>query len=448
MAPAPEPGYNLDHEVFCSLAPSGNLVHPRLAIAAAPAATRLQLGRRQQRASSGDGPARGFGAAAQLGRELRSERRERHERRELLRAVDMYIVFDKSGSMGGPREMAYRATAASVRTWTRSGVAGSTRSRLPQLGVVEGSGRAIQFFSAWTTQTAPPRPVRHAGDAAADSHAASNTFDSVLNSNVPGGLHRSRHASRPHVVHGANRRLGTSRSASSSPTATAGLQPEPDGSVGHPRRALPGDEDPHVRDRNGRSDVLELEKIARAATPDAPDTVGALNNACGDVNAPCRSGTSATEIPRDSSRRSPRSRSPRTLQARRRHREPSQVSPGSTRRQPCAGYPGSGVRSRCLHPGSSRVGAGPLPAPPGLRMRRSRVVACFASSTQQMNSLRARGVMSSRPRVPWSSRSAPHAGLRGACAPPHRHALAGHGESWSASAVGGQPIRSPRVEWT
>jgi Transposase, Mutator family len=53
------------------------------------------------------------------------------------------------------------------------------------------------------------------------------------------------------------------------------------------------------------------------------------------------------------------------------------------------------VRSRCLHPGQQQGRRWPSSSSSWVRrMRRSRVVACLASSTQQMNSLRAKGVMS------------------------------------------------------
>jgi len=53
------------------------------------------------------------------------------------------------------------------------------------------------------------------------------------------------------------------------------------------------------------------------------------------------------------------------------------------------------VRSRCLHPGQQQGRRWPSSSSSRVRrMRRSRVVSCLASSTQQMNSLRAKGVMS------------------------------------------------------
>ena len=53
------------------------------------------------------------------------------------------------------------------------------------------------------------------------------------------------------------------------------------------------------------------------------------------------------------------------------------------------------VRSRCLHPGQQHGRRWPSSSSSWVRrIRRSRVLSCLASSTQQMNSLRAKGVMS------------------------------------------------------
>ena len=53
------------------------------------------------------------------------------------------------------------------------------------------------------------------------------------------------------------------------------------------------------------------------------------------------------------------------------------------------------VRSRCLHPGQQQGRRWPSSSSSWVRrMRRLRVGSCLASSTQQMNSLRAKGVMS------------------------------------------------------
>ena len=70
----------------------------------------------------------------------------------------------------------------------------------------------------------------------------------------------------------------------------------------------------------------------------------------------------------------------------------NEVSPmGGT--QPTHGY--LPVRSRCVHPGQQQGRRWPSSSSSSVRrMRRSRVISCLASSTQQMNSLRARGVMS------------------------------------------------------
>jgi hypothetical protein len=67
-------------------------------------------------------------------------------------------------------------------------------------------------------------------------------------------------------------------------------------------------------------------------------------------------------------------------------------APRSIRTPLCAHRP---VRWRCLHPGQQQGRRMPSSSSSWVRrMRRLRVIACFASSTQQMNSLRAKGVMS------------------------------------------------------
>ena len=75
------------------------------------------------------------------------------------------------------------------------------------------------------------------------------------------------------------------------------------------------------------------------------------------------------------------------------------------------------VRSRCLHAGPA---AGPtLPSSSSSwvrRMRRFRVASCLASSTQQMNSLRAKGVMSFQAASAVRWRSTPFADRRATCA--------------------------------
>ena len=95
------------------------------------------------------------------------------------------------------------------------------------------------------------------------------------------------------------------------------------------------------------------------------------------------------------------------------------------------------ARSRCLHPGQQQGRRWPSSSSSRVRrMRRSRVVSCLASSTQQMNSLRAKGVMSFRHRVSWRWRSAPYAGPRAVYAPPHR-VLSGRSQ-----AHGSEPVQA------
>ena len=90
-----------------------------------------------------------------------------------------------------------------------------------------------------------------------------------------------------------------------------------------------------------------------------------------------------------------------------------------------ATWPQLPVRSRCLQPGQQQGRRIPsLSSSRVRRMRRSGSSACLASSTQQMNSLRASGVMSFQATRAVASRDQRAcAGPSEACAP-HRRALA------------------------
>jgi hypothetical protein len=103
------------------------------------------------------------------------------------------------------------------------------------------------------------------------------------------------------------------------------------------------------------------------------------------------------------------------------------------------------VRSRCLHPGQQQGRRWPSSSSSWVRrMRRSRVVCCLASSTQQMNSLRAKGVMSlqaSKAAVLAISASRRSAGS--VCTTPTRHSLAAHTTTVAAS-----PLHHPSTDIT
>lgn len=105
------------------------------------------------------------------------------------------------------------------------------------------------------------------------------------------------------------------------------------------------------------------------------------------------------------------------------------------------------VRSRCLHPGQQQGRRWPSSSSSRvLRMRRSRVSACFASSTQQMNSLRARGVMSLQAASAVElAISASRRSSGSLCTTPPGTRLLVTETSRSARATGGQAVRSPTV---
>ena len=97
---------------------------------------------------------------------------------------------------------------------------------------------------------------------------------------------------------------------------------------------------------------------------------------------------------------------------------PWRANAGDARPGPCY----RPVRSRCLHPGQQQGRRRPSSSSSWVRrMRRSRVTACLASSTQQMNSLRARGVMSFQAASAVGlAISALRRSAGSSCAPPHQ----------------------------
>lgn len=131
----------------------------------------------------------------------------------------------------------------------------------------------------------------------------------------------------------------------------------------------------------------------------------------------------------------------------RRARRPREGSTPSMRQQTRRAEAHAPVRSRCLHPGQQQGRRWPSSSSSRvLRMRRSRVVACFASSTQQMNSLRARGVMSlqAASAVVLAS-SASRRSTGSSCTTPPGTRLRVTKESRRARAIGGQALADRRV---
>jgi len=208
--------------------------------------------------------------------------------------VDMYIVFDKSGSMGEPKGNGVPGDCSIGQNvdskWCRginalSGYLNSASSK--------DQAAAIQFFSGVDNAncaTGAPygTPAMPAGGF---TTLPSNTFDSVLNSNVPGGATPIEAALRGLTSFtAANRRPGH---------VTIGIlvtDGDPQG-CNQNLTALSGILDAHYQATKIRTYVIgmegatfsNLEKIAAGGNaPTHADTVGALNNACGDVNAPCR----------------------------------------------------------------------------------------------------------------------------------------------------------------
>lgn len=106
------------------------------------------------------------------------------------------------------------------------------------------------------------------------------------------------------------------------------------------------------------------------------------------------------------------------------------------------------LRSRWLQPGQQQGRRAPSSSSSCVRrMRRSRVTCCLAFSTQQMNSLRAKGVMS---RHASSAAGFASSALRrssgSSCTTPSRHSLAAH-ESTSAQAESARVSSTPTRAW-
>ncbi len=208
--------------------------------------------------------------------------------------VDMYIVFDKSGSMGEPVGNGAPGDCNVGQTvnskWCRGINALSGYLNSP---AAKDQSAALQFFSGADQEncnTGAPYD-KPAIPATGYVTLPSNTFDNVLNSVVPGGGTPIEAALRGLVKFtAANRTPGH---------VTIGI--------------LVTDGDPEGCEENldDLADILQqhydatkirtyvigmqgatfsnLEKIAAGGNaPPHPATVGTLQNACGNVNAPCR----------------------------------------------------------------------------------------------------------------------------------------------------------------
>jgi len=208
--------------------------------------------------------------------------------------VDMYIVFDKSGSMGdpigngAPGDCNIGETKSSK--WCRAINALSGYLNSPS---AKDQSAALQFFSGDdnpTCSTGSPYDTP-ATPATGYTTLPSNAFDGVLNSTVPGGATPMEAALRGLTrFTAANRRPGH---------VTIGIfvtDGDPQG-CNQNLDALSGIIDTHFKATKIRTYVIgmegatfkNLERIAAGGNaPTHAANVGALANACGDVAAPCR----------------------------------------------------------------------------------------------------------------------------------------------------------------
>jgi hypothetical protein len=208
--------------------------------------------------------------------------------------VDMYIVFDKSGSMGEPKGNGAPGDCNIGQTvdskWCRGINALSGYLNSP---AAKDQSAALQFFSGADNEdcdTGTPY-TKPATPATSYTTLPSNSFDGVLNSTVPGGGTPIEAALRGLVSFtAANRRPGH---------VTIGIlvtDGDPEG-CNEDLTFLSDLLDAHYKATKIRTYVIgmqgatfsNLEKIAAGGNaPTHAATVGALQNACGDVAAPCR----------------------------------------------------------------------------------------------------------------------------------------------------------------
>ncbi len=208
--------------------------------------------------------------------------------------VDMYIVFDKSGSMGDPAGNGVPGDCNIGDTknskWCRAINALSGYLNSPS---AKDQSAALQFFSGEdnpTCSTGSPYDTP-AMPATGYTTLPSNAFDGVLNSTVPGGATPMEAALRGLTKFtAANRRPGH---------VTIGIFVTDGDPLGCNQNldALSGILDTHFQATKIRTYVIgmegatfeNLEKIAAGGNaPTHAANVGALTNACGDVAAPCR----------------------------------------------------------------------------------------------------------------------------------------------------------------
>jgi von Willebrand factor type A domain len=206
--------------------------------------------------------------------------------------VDMYIMFDKSGSMGEPKGNGLPGDCTIGQTvdskWCRainalSGYLNSTSAK--------DQAAALQFFSGNAANCRTGTPYdKPAAPATGFTTLPSNAFDSVLNNNFPDGDTPTEAALRGLTSFtAANRRPGR---------VTIGIlitDGDPQG-CNENLTFLSGLLDAHFRATKIRTYVMgmdgatfsNLEQIAVGGNaPSHAATVGALTNACGNLPAPC-----------------------------------------------------------------------------------------------------------------------------------------------------------------
>jgi len=208
--------------------------------------------------------------------------------------VDMYIMFDKSGSMGDPAgngspgDCNIGDTVNSKWCHAINALSGYLNS-----AAAKDQGAALQFFSG------PDKPDCDTGSpydkpatpATSYTTLPSNAFDSVLNAKTPGGGTPMEAALRGLTKFtAANRRGGR---VTIGIFVTDGDPQGCDEDLGHLSDILQA----HYAATTIRTYVIgmngatfsNLEQIAKGGNAPTHDaTVGSLTNACGDVTAPCR----------------------------------------------------------------------------------------------------------------------------------------------------------------
>jgi von Willebrand factor type A domain len=207
--------------------------------------------------------------------------------------VDMYIVFDKSGSMGDPIGNGAPGDCNIGDTknskWCKAINALSGYLKSP---AAKDQGAALQFFSGEDNANCNSGSPYDTPALPASGYTTlpSSSFDGVLNATVPGGGTPMEAALRGLTKFtAANRRPGR---------VTIGIfvtDGDPQGCNTN-LSTLSGIIDAHYQATKIRTYVIgmegatfqNLEKIATGGNaPTHAATVGTLNNACGDVAAPC-----------------------------------------------------------------------------------------------------------------------------------------------------------------